>query len=90
MRARNAQSAELGAGVSRPMVLLLAVACGAAVANLYYAQPLLHTIAGAFGVSNGTAGLLVTITQVGYVLGLAFLVPIGDLRERRSLIVGRC
>ena len=71
-------------------MVLLAVACGAAVANLYYAQPLLHTLADAFGVSEGTAGLLVTITQVGYVLGLAFLVPIGDLRERRSLTAGRC
>jgi predicted MFS family arabinose efflux permease len=69
-------------------VVLLAVACGAAVANLYYAQPLLPTIAEAFGVSDATAGLLVTITQAGYVLGLVFVVPIGDLRERRSLICG--
>lgn len=68
------------------MVLLLAVACGAAAANLYYAQPLLHTLAVAFGVSQGTAGLLVTITQAGYVLGLALLVPLGDLLERRRLI----
>ncbi len=67
-------------------MLLLAVACGAAVANMYYAQPLLHTLAVAFGVSNGTAGLLVTITQAGYVLGLALLVPLGDLLERRRLI----
>lgn len=70
------------------MVLLLAVACGASVANLYYAQPLLHTLGHAFHVSNGTAGLLVTVTQVGYVIGLALLVPVGDLRERRTLISG--
>lgn len=67
-------------------MLLLAVACGAAVANMYYAQPLLHTLAVAFGVSNGTAGLLVTVTQAGYVIGLALLVPLGDLLERRRLI----
>jgi predicted MFS family arabinose efflux permease len=67
-------------------VLLLALACGAAVANMYYAQPLLHTLAVAFGVSNGTAGLLVTVTQAGYVIGLALLVPLGDLLERRRLI----
>lgn len=67
-------------------MLLLAVACGAAVANMYYSQPLLHTLAGAFGVSNGTAGLLVTVTQAGYVIGLALLVPLGDLLERRRLI----
>jgi predicted MFS family arabinose efflux permease len=73
-------------GISPSLVLLLAVACGAAVANLYYAQPLLHTLGHALGVSDATAGLLVTVTQVGYVLGLAFLVPVGDLRERRTLI----
>ncbi len=68
-------------------MLLLAFTCGAAVANLYYAQPLLHTIAGAFGVSQGTAGFLITATQIGYVIGLALLVPLGDLLERRRLIV---
>src|SRR5579859_6070989 len=76
------------AAISRRLVLLLAVACGAAVANLYYAQPLLHTLGRAFKVSDGTAGLLVTVTQVGYVIGLALLVPVGDLRERRGLISG--
>jgi len=68
------------------MVLLLAAACGAAVANNYYAQPLLHTIATAFGVSEATAGLLVTAGQAGYAVGLALLVPLGDLLERRRLI----
>ncbi len=76
----------LGAGIGRATVLLLATTCGAAAASLYYAQPLLHTIAGAFSVSEGTAGLLVTITQGGYVIGLALLVPVGDLLERRRLI----
>ena len=74
------------AGIGRGLVLLLAAACGATVANLYYAQPLLHTLAGVFGVTEGTAGLLITITQVGYVVGLALLVPLGDLHERRRLI----
>jgi predicted MFS family arabinose efflux permease len=69
-------------------VLLLAVTCGAAVASLYYAQPLLQTIARAFSVSNSSAGLLVTVTQAGYVVGLALLVPVGDLLERRRLITG--
>ena len=73
-------------GIGRRLVLLLAVACGASAANVYYAQPLLPTLARAFSVSQGTAGLLVTVTQAGYVLGLALLVPLGDLRERRSLI----
>ncbi|HET6870537.1 MAG TPA: MFS transporter, partial [Solirubrobacteraceae bacterium] len=72
--------------VGRKCVLLLAFTCGAAVANLYYAQPLLHTIARALSVSNSAAGLLVTVSQAGYVLGLALLVPLGDLLERRRLI----
>ena len=86
MSDRNAHPAEFGAGISRPLVMLLALTCGAVVANLYYAQPLLHTIARAFSVSNGTAGLLVTVSQAGYVVGLALLVPLGDLYERRALI----
>jgi len=72
--------------ISRRLVLLLAVACGAAVANLYYVQPLLSLLGHAFGVSDSTAGLLVTCSQVGYVVGLALLVPLGDLLERRRLI----
>jgi predicted MFS family arabinose efflux permease len=77
---------ESSAGIGRGLVLLLAVACGAAAANLYYAQPLLQTLGRALGVSNGTAGLLITVTQIGYVLGLSLLVPLGDLLERRRMI----
>jgi predicted MFS family arabinose efflux permease len=72
--------------LSRGLVALMAVACGAAVANIYYAQPLLSTIAHHFAVSDGTAGLLVTASQVGYAAGLVLLVPMGDLLERRTLI----
>jgi predicted MFS family arabinose efflux permease len=75
------------AAISKRTVLLLAFTCGAAAANLYYAQPLLHTIAATFSVSNGTAGLVVTASQIGYACGLALLVPLGDLLERRGLIV---
>src|ERR1700759_2394052 len=78
--------AVLGEGISPGLGLRLGGACATTVATLYYAQPLLHTLAGAFGVSQGTAGLLITISQVGYVLGLALLVPSGDLQERRGLI----
>jgi predicted MFS family arabinose efflux permease len=71
----------------RGLVWLLAAATGAAAANLYYAQPLLDTLRRAFSVSDATIGLVVTIAQLGYLLGLALLVPLGDLLERRSLIV---
>jgi predicted MFS family arabinose efflux permease len=74
--------------MSRGLVFLLAVAVGAAVANIYYVQPLLNVIAATFGVSATAAGLLVTCSQAGYLAGLALLVPLGDLRERRRLVTG--
>jgi predicted MFS family arabinose efflux permease len=68
------------------LVALFAFACGASAANLYYAQPLLNTIAHALHVSSGTAGLLVTASQIGYAAGLVLIVPLGDLFERRRLV----
>lgn len=84
----TARSATAGTGISGPLTLLFAVATGLAAANLYYAQPLLHTIARDFGVSSATAGLVVTCGQLGYAVGLALLVPVGDLVNRRRLIPG--
>ncbi len=72
--------------MSRALVLLFAVSCGVSVANLYYAQPVLHDIATSFGTSSGTAGLVVTVAQIGYAVGLALLVPLGDLLTRRWLV----
>ncbi|MGB8941039.1 MAG: MFS transporter [Streptomyces sp.] len=74
--------------LSRAMVLLLAVTCGAAVANIYYAQPLLPVVSKALGVSEGAGGLIVTSSQIGYALSLALLVPLGDVLERRRLVSG--
>lgn len=84
--AAGAREAQLGGGISRGLVLLLATGCGTAAANLYYAQPLLHTLARALHTGPGTAGLVVTLSQVGYALGLAFVVPIGDIVPRRRLV----
>jgi predicted MFS family arabinose efflux permease len=64
----------------------MAVAAGLAVANNYYAQPLLATIARHMHVGTAAAGLLITFSQIGYGLGLAVLVPLGDLIERRRLV----
>jgi predicted MFS family arabinose efflux permease len=72
--------------ISRGLVLLFAVACGLSAANLYYAQPVLDTIAKGFGTGSGTSGLIVTFSQIGYAAGLALLVPVGDLVSRRRLI----
>jgi predicted MFS family arabinose efflux permease len=73
--------------ITPAMILLLAVASGLIVANLYYAQPLVGPISAATGLAPGAAGLIVTLTQVGYCLGLAFIVPLGDLVENRRLTV---
>jgi predicted MFS family arabinose efflux permease len=69
------------------MVLLLAVAAGMIVANLYYAQTLVGPISASTGLSPRAAGLVVTLTQVGYCLGLLFIVPLGDRLENRRMIV---
>jgi predicted MFS family arabinose efflux permease len=69
------------------LVLVLAAGCGLVVANLYYAQPLLHELAADFGSTPGDVGFVITLTQAGYAVGLLFLVPLGDLLERRSLVV---
>jgi predicted MFS family arabinose efflux permease len=74
--------------MSRALVLLLAATTGLAVANLYYAQPLLPLIGRDLALSDGVTGLIVTLTQLGYAAGLALLLPLGDLVERRRLLVG--
>jgi predicted MFS family arabinose efflux permease len=76
-----------GQGLPRGMVTLFAVAAGLAVANIYYAQPLLTSIAAEFHTGSGTAALIVTATTVGYAIGLATVVPLGDVVSRRRLVV---
>ncbi|MGV4241726.1 MFS transporter [Citrobacter freundii] len=74
-------------GLSPSLILLMSIATGLAVASNYYAQPLLDTIARNFSLSASTAGFIVTAAQLGYAAGLLFLVPLGDMFERRMLIV---
>jgi predicted MFS family arabinose efflux permease len=76
-----------GEGLSSGMVTLFAVAAGLAVANIYYAQPLLTSIAATFHVGSATAALIVTASTIGYTLGLALIVPLGDILNRRLLVV---
>jgi len=73
--------------VSTRLTLLLAFACGLIAANLYYAQPLAGPIGVALGLSPGATGLIVTLTQIGYGIGLLFVVPLGDLLETRRLVL---
>jgi MFS family permease len=81
------QSSEARA-VTPALALVLALACGFIAANLYYAQPLTGLIGAALGLGPAQIGLLVTMTQIGYGLGLILFVPLGDLVENRSLAVG--
>ncbi|MFC7342904.1 MFS transporter [Saccharopolyspora griseoalba] len=83
-----APSSDVANGPGRGAVLLLAAAVGLCVANNYYAQPLLATIAADLRLSATTAALVVTAAQIGYGLGLVFLLPLGDLLERRRLVCG--
>lgn len=73
--------------VSSWIILILATACGVIVANLYYAQPLIGPISSTLELSSGAAGLIVTLTQIGYGIGLLFIVPLGDILENRKLVV---
>lgn len=76
-----------GDALSRGVVMLFAVACGAAVANVYFAQPLLVTLGHDLAMSPALIGSVVTLTHIGYGLGLFFLVPLGDVADRRRIIV---
>jgi predicted MFS family arabinose efflux permease len=71
--------------LTRGQARLLAFTAGATVANLYYAQPLLPTIASSLHVSQTSASLLVTVTQLSYGVGLLLLVPAADITRRRTL-----
>ncbi|MFJ1750978.1 MFS transporter [Streptomyces sp. NPDC088116] len=81
---------DVAGGLTRSTLLLMATATGLSVAGNYFAQPLLDTMAQRFGMSSGTAALVVTVSQLGYVCGLVLLVPLGDLLERRRLTVTLC
>ncbi|MFJ7840258.1 MFS transporter [Lysinibacillus sphaericus] len=75
--------------MSRIMALLFATACGISVANIYFAQPLLDQLSNDFGIDDSFIGLVITITQIFYGIGLLLLVPLGDLLNQRRLIVGQ-
>ncbi|MEC3889825.1 MFS transporter [Xanthomonas campestris] len=83
---RVARSSVPPANMPRHLVWLFAVASGLSVANVYYAQPLLDTLARDFGISYAAVGGVITATQIGCALALLLLVPLGDLVNRRRLM----
>ncbi|BCP54507.1 putative MFS-type transporter YdeR [Kaistia sp. 32K] len=79
--------ATLSPTITTPLTILMAAACGAIAANLYYAQPLIALIGPDIGLSPALASLVVTLTQLGYGLGLVLLVPLADILENRKLVL---
>lgn len=75
-------------GISRTTTLIFAVGAGVAVANIYYLQPILAVIASDLHATPRTVGFVASALQVGYAIGILAFVPLGDLVQRRGLIVG--
>lgn len=73
--------------MSGALVALFSLCAGVLVANLYYAQPIIDLIAPSVGLSVHSASVIVSLTQIGYALGLFFLVPLADLLENRRLLM---
>ena len=69
------------------LILLLSITCGVVVANMYYIQPIGTKVAASLSVSTSAIGILTMLTQLGYALGLLFLVPLGDVVDRPKLII---
>lgn len=90
-REGSSKSAQYSGAANSPLtratIFLFAVASGLAVANAYFAHPLLDVMADDLKLSRTVAGLIVGATQLGYGLGLILLVPLGDLVDRRKLII---
>jgi Arabinose efflux permease len=73
--------------LSMNMLLILAISCGMSVANLYYSQPLLADMAQTFHVSARQMGTISMLIQTGYALGLFLFVPLGDIKEKKHIIL---
>jgi len=75
--------------LTRGITLLLAITSAMAVATVYFAQPLLESMAADLGVAQQQIGWVVGATQAGYALGLLLIVPLGDLLDRKPLLLGQ-
>lgn len=74
-------------GIPRGVLLLMAMVGGLTVANLYYNQPLLEEMRASLGIGETEANLITVMTQVGYALGLVFIVPMADIYPRRRIVM---
>ncbi len=85
----DAPAMNLPSSMPRAVTFLFAAACGMSVANIYFAQPLLDQLSIAFNIDPSIIGVVITITQIFYGIGLLLLVPLGDLLNQRRLIIGQ-
>ena len=74
-------------GLPTSLLWALAIIAGITVANLYYNQPLLYNISQDLQVSEFRTNLIAMVTQIGYAMGLLFIIPLGDLYPRRKIII---
>lgn len=81
------QTLKENGGLPASILWTLAIVAGISVANLYYNQPLLNMIRQELGVSEFMTNLIAMVTQVGYAIGLLFIVPLGDLYQRKKIIL---
>lgn len=81
------QKLEENKGIPTGLLWMLAIISGLSVANLYYNQPLLNRISEDLCISEFTANLIPMTTQIGYALGLLFIIPLGDLYKRKHIII---
>lgn len=81
------QTLKESGGLPASILWTLAIVAGISVANLYYNQPLLNMIRHELGISEFKTNLISMVTQIGYALGLLFIVPLGDLYQRKKIII---
>jgi predicted MFS family arabinose efflux permease len=74
-------------GIPTRILLLMSISAGVVVANLYYNQPLLELMARSFNTAPRWIGLVPTLTQIGYAVGMLLFIPLGDVADRRRLIL---
>ena len=73
--------------LSKSLLWIMAIAAGISVANIYYNQPLLAQMQATFGVDARVIGWVPTLTQIGYAVGMLLIVPLGDMLQRKRLVV---
>lgn len=83
----SSQTADRPGSLTLPLLITMAIACGLGVANLMYCQPLLGQISRSLHVTEPQVGTIPTLTQIGFAVGVLFIAPLGDVLERRRLIM---